>query len=291
MANLKDLKARIGSVKSTQKITKAMKMVAASKLRRARESAEAAAPYAERMEKVLTTLASSVSDTNAPALLVGNGSDKTHLIVVISSDRGLCGGFNTHLVKAAKTKIESLKADGKIVKILCLGTKGYEQLKNLYASDIIDTVEGLTKAKKISYDDVNAQVDRINKMFVEGEFDVCTIFYNKFISAINQEVTEQQLIPLDLGDVEKTSDTSVYEYEPSEAEILNDLLPENLNVQFYHALLENTASEHGARMTAMDNATRNAGDMIKSLTLVYNRTRQAAITTELIEIIAGAEAV
>lgn len=293
MANLKNLKIRINSVKSTQKITKAMKLVSASKLRRARERAEAAAPYAERMDMVLKTLAANVSKTSAPALLVGNGKDKTHLIVVISSDRGLCGGFNTHLVKAARYKINSLLAAGKEVKIICIGKKGYDQLKSQYRSKIIHTVEDISKKRIIPFADAKEQADKIIAMFENGEFDVCTIFYNKFVSAISNEVTEQQIIPLNLEDANAATQQSnaLYEYEPSEKKILADLLPKNVAVQVYNSFLESSAGEHGARMSAMDNATRNAGDMIKKLTLSYNRTRQAAITTELIEIIAGAEAV
>jgi F-type H+-transporting ATPase subunit gamma len=290
MANLKDLKVRIKSVKSTQKITSAMKVVSASKLRRAREKAEAAAPYAARMERMLTTLAGNVSKDSAPKLLVGSGKDKVHLLVVVSSDRGLCGGFNTHLLKAVKNKISQCRSENKDVKILCIGKKGYEHLKSAYKENIVGRIEGISKKRAIPFEDAEEQAKTIIDIFENAEFDVCTIFYNKFISAISQEVTAQQLIPLN---VEKAADNNaaVYEYEPSEGAILTQLLPKNLAVQIYHAFLENSASEHGARMSAMDNATRNAGDMIKKLTLVYNRTRQAAITKELIEIISGAEAV
>lgn len=291
MANLKNLKVRINSVKSTQKITRAMKVVSAAKLRRARDMAEAATPYAERMERVLGTLASNVTPDSAPKLLVGNGKDNIHLLVVISSDRGLCGGFNTHLVKAVKVKIRDLQAKNKQYKIICIGKKGYELLKSEHIDKIIDKTFDISKKKVIPFEDAGEQSNNIIKMFNENEFDVCTIFYNKFISAISQEVTQQQIIPLQVNKIETTSTNSVYKYEPSEAQILEELLPRNLGVQIYKAFLENSASEHGARMSAMDNATRNAGDMIKRLTLVYNRTRQAAITTELIEIIAGAEAV
>lgn len=291
MANLKDLKLRIKSVKSTQKITRAMKMVAASKLRRAREKAEAAAPYAMRMERMVTTLAANISKSNAPKLLVGNGKDHTHLLVVVSSDRGLCGGFNAHLVKAVKNKISQLRAEKKEFKILCIGKKGFEQLRISFKDQIIGRVDGISKKKAIPFDDAAAEADKVIALFEKGGFDICSIFYNKFVSAISQEVTEQQLIPLDLSSVKKAKDDAVYDYEPDEAAILGKLLPENIAVQIYNAFLENSASEHGARMSAMDNATRNAGEMIKKLTLVYNRTRQAAITTELIEIIAGAEAV
>jgi F-type H+-transporting ATPase subunit gamma len=290
MANLKDLKIRIKSVKSTQKITSAMKVVSASKLRRARERTEAAAPYALRMERMLKTLAGNVSKDTAPKLLVGSGKNHTHLLLVVSSDRGLCGGFNGHLVKAVKNKITELKGEGREIKIICIGKKGYELLKLHYKSYIIDKIEGISKKRVIPFEDALGQANTVIKMFNNHEFDVCTIFYNKFISAISQKPTAQQLIPLN---IEQTTagDNSVYEYEPSETAILDDLLPKNIAVQIYHAFLENSASEHGARMAAMDNATRSAGDMIKRLTLVYNRTRQAAITKELIEIISGAEAV
>lgn len=291
MANLKDLKVRINSVKSTQKITSAMKVVSAAKLRKAREMAENAAPYAERMEKVLGTLASNVTPESAPKLLVGNGNDNVHLLVVVSSDRGLCGGFNTHLIKAVKTKIAELTSKNKEYKIICVGKKGYELLKTDYKKDVIQKTFDISKKKIIPFEDAGKQANKIIKMFNNNEFDVCTIFYNKFISAISQEVTEQQLIPLHVSEDESEKTDSTFEFEPSESQILEELLPKNLGVQVYNAFLENSASEHGARMSAMDNATRNAGEMIKKLTLVYNRTRQAAITTELIEIIAGAEAV
>jgi F-type H+-transporting ATPase subunit gamma len=290
MANLKDLKIRIKSVQSTRKITSAMKVVSASKLRRAKEKAEAAAPYALRMARMLTTLAGNVSKDSAPKLLVGSGRDKVHLLVVVSSDRGLCGGFNTHLLKAVRNKITALTSENKEIKLLCIGKKGYEQLKSAYKDKIIGRIEGISKKRAIPFEDAEDQAKTIIKMLENDEFDVCTIFYNKFISAISQEVTAQQLIPLNVENSNE-GNNSVYEYEPSENAILADLLPKNLAVQIYHAFLENSASEHGARMSAMDNATRNAGDMIKRLTLVYNRSRQAAITTELIEIIAGAEAV
>ena len=297
MANLKDLKARIGSVKSTQKITKAMQMVSASKLRRACEKVEAAKPYAEGIENMVKSVASNISESDAPGLLLGSEEKSdTHLIVAISSDRGLCGGFNAYLVKAVKKKVQELKAKKKNVKIICIGKKGYEQIKSSYSSDIIDVVEGISKKKAIPYEDAEKEASRIIEMFENDEFDVCTIFYNKFISAISQEVTEQQIIPLDIKGSESEEvdavavENVVYEYEPNKDDILEKLLPKNIAVQIYHAFLENSASEHGARMSAMDNATRNAGEMIKKLTLVYNRTRQAAITTELIEIIAGAEA-
>lgn len=291
MANLKDLKIRIRSVKSTQKITRAMKLVSASKLRRARENAERALPYATRMERVIKTLATNVSGDNAPKLLAGNGKSNIHLLIVISSDRGLCGGFNANLTKAVKRKIIELTAQGKQTKVICLGKKGYEILKSTHATYIIDKIQGIASKKIVPFSDAEEQTQKIITMFEEEAFDVCTIFYNKFISAISQKVTAQQLIPLDIGDSATKSSDAVYEYEPSETKILSDLLPKNIAVQIYNAFLENSASEHGARMAAMDNATRNAGDMIKKLTLKYNRTRQAVITKELLEIIAGAEAV
>lgn len=291
MANLKDLKVRIRSVKSTQKITRAMKMVSASKLRRARENAERAVPYAERMERVMKTLAANVSGDSAPKLLVGNGKSQTHLLIAVSSDRGLCGGFNANIAKAVKRKIAELTSQGKQVKLICLGKKGFEILRSTHGQYIIDKAQGIASKKIVPFSDAEEQTQKILAMFDADEFDVCTIYYNKFISAISQKVTAQQLIPLDLGTETGVASSSVYEYEPSEAQILSDLLPRNISVQIYNAFLENSASEHGARMAAMDNATRNAGDMIKKLTLKYNRTRQAVITKELLEIIAGAEAV
>lgn len=296
MANLKTLKTRIKSVKSTQKITKAMKMVAASKLRRARMRAEAATPYAKRMEEVLSTLASSARESvDASPLLIGTGKDNIHLLVVCTSDRGLCGGFNSTIVRAVKRRVLELEQAGKTVKMLILGKKGYEQLKLTEKSKIIDTIEGISK-KQVAYSDADQIAVRLMSMFEAGEFDICTVFYNKFHSAILQVVTPQQLIPLDVAalkhvDMPSNQAIATYEYEPDEETILHDLLPRNIAVQLYHALLESAASEQGARMSAMDSATRNAGDMIKDLTLVYNRTRQAAITKELIEIISGAEAI
>lgn len=296
MANLKTLKTRIKSVKSTQKITKAMKMVAASKLRRARNQAEAAEPYAKRMEEVLATLASTAKDSvNASPLLTGTGKDNVHLLIVATSDRGLCGAFNSSVVRAVKRRIHELEQQGKQVKLLCIGKKSYEQLKATEKQKIVDTIEGIS-TKQVSYHDAEGLAQRVITMFEAGEFDVCTVYYNKFVSAIAQLVTPQQLIPLDTPhlahhDLESKQVLAVYEYEPDEDAILSELLPRNIAVQLYHALLESAASEQGARMSAMDNATRNAGEMIKGLTLVYNRTRQAAITKELIEIISGAEAI
>lgn len=292
MPSLKDLKNRIKSVKSTQKITKAMKMVAAAKLRRAREQAEAARPYAQAMESLLASLAASAAgNADAPLLLAGTGKVSTQLIVVATSDRGLCGAFNGSIVRATRRKVRELQAAGISVKLLFIGRKGYEQLNHEFHDLVVGKLE-LPK-KKLGYSDALAITEQLVARFEAGEFDVAHIVYNHFKSAISQIVTFQQLIPLamDVNATEGNGSDLVYEYEPSEEEILADLLPKNLGVQVYRALLENAASEQGARMTAMDNATRNAGDMIKKLNLKYNRTRQAAITKELIEIISGAEAV
>ena len=290
MASLKDLKIRIGSVKSTQKITKAMKMVAAAKLRRAREAAENARPYALAMEQMVTSLATSVADAdNAPKLLAGTGDDKTHLIVVATADRGLCGGFNSSIVKSVRAKVHELKAANKTVKLLCVGKKGREQLQTEFGNLFIDCPVELTKGG-LNYQKAEDVVRQIIELFEAGEFDVCEVVFNLFKSPLVQEVTHQQLIPLALPE-EAPESESVYEYEPDEESVLADVLPRNLGVQIFKALLENAASEQGARMTAMDNATRNAGEMIDKLTLQYNRTRQAAITTELTEIISGAEAI
>ena len=289
MANLKTLKNRIKSVKSTQKITKAMKMVAASKLRRARMKAEAAQPYAKSMEKILSSVAGSLAGSSSVfPLLSGNGNEHRHLLIVATSDRGLCGAFNSSIVRAARKKIAELKLSGRDVKILCIGKKGYDQLKTQHGKIIIETLEGVSKAQ-LSFADAEAVAHKVIKLFDDNHFDVCSIYYNAFKSVISQIVTLQQLIPLDITSLSGAKQVG-YEYEPSEEVILADLLPRNIAVQIYHALLENAASEQGARMSAMDNATRNAGEMIKGLTLVYNRTRQAAITKELIEIISGAEA-
>jgi F-type H+-transporting ATPase subunit gamma len=294
MPSLKDLKVRIDSVKSTQKITKAMKMVAASKLRRAQEAAESARPYAERMEKVLSSLGAAVKDQpGASPLLAGTGKHEVELVVVATSERGLCGGFNTNIVKLARTHIAELVAAGKTVKILCIGKKGVAQLRRDYGDLIID-IKDLSAVKRLGFSDAQPISQQILAMFERGEFDVATLFYAKFQSALVQINTKQQLIPAPIpeaanDDDADTSDAS-YEYEPSEEAILDDLLPRNVAVQLYRGLLENAASEQGSRMTAMDNATRNAGDMIDSLSITYNRTRQANITKELIEIISGAEA-
>lgn len=296
MPSLKSLRIRINSVKSTQKITKAMKMVAASKLRRAQEAAEQARPYAERMAQILSSLAAGQNGAeNAPRLLVGTGSDQVHLLIVATAERGLCGAFNSSIVKLARRKIEELTAQGKTVKILCVGKKGRDQLRRDHASKIMDTVD-LSKSKRLGFADAQEIADRVLALYDEGQFDVAHIFYNNFKSVISQIPTAQQLIPAMIGgndNVEPGPDLggAIYEYEPDEEAILLQLLPRNLSVQVYRALLENAASEQGARMSAMDNATRNAGEMIKKLTTVYNRSRQAQITKELIEIISGAEAV
>lgn len=299
MASLKDLRVRISSVKSTQKITSAMKMVAAAKLRRAQENAEASRPYAERMGRMLMSVASAFANQpGAPALLAGTGKEDVHLVVVGTADRGLCGGFNTNIVREARRVIRSKLEDGKTVKILCIGRKGRDQLRREFSDAIIDTVEDVAKPV-LQFETADAIAARIHHMFNGGEFDVCTIIYAQFKSAMSQVVTTQQLIPLGTasGDDEEEDESAgpdlggaVYEYEPDEGEILAALLPRNLAVQIYKALLENQASEHGARMTAMDSATRNAGDMINNLTQIYNRTRQAVITNELIEIISAKEA-
>jgi len=300
MPNLKDLRNRIASVKSTQKITSAMKMVAAAKLRRAQEQAIAARPYAERMERMLGSVAASVAGMpGAPPLLVGTGGDARHLVVVASSDRGLCGGFNSTIVRNSRSLIRALQADGKEVMVLCVGRKGRAQLTRDFGALIVDTIEDIGRPR-LGFDDAQGVANIVLGMFDDGVIDVCTIIYNRFVSAISQIVTRRQLIPFAAGEAaaneneapgEARAARAVYEYEPDEAEILAELLPLNLSVQVFRALLENNASEQGARMAAMDSATRNAGDVIDRLTLNYNRTRQAAITSELIEIISGAEAV
>ena len=292
MANLKDLRVRIRSVKSTQKITSAMKMVAASRLRRAQEAAEAARPYGVRMERMLASLASSIpAGSGGPRLLAGTGSDKVHLLIVATSDRGLAGGFNATILRDARRMVRELESQGKTVKILTVGRKGRDGLRRDYAKYIINSVTDLGRPK-LSFLDAKSIGDQVTALFEAGEFDVCTLIYNKFKSAISQIVTRQQLIPFALpaGVEPPNLGGAVYEFEPEESEILEELLPRNLAIQLFTALLENVASEQGARMTAMDNATRNAGDMISKLTITYNRTRQAFITKELIEIISGAEA-
>jgi F-type H+-transporting ATPase subunit gamma len=296
MASLKDLRGRIASVQATRKITSAMKMVAAAKLRRAQEQAEAARPFAERMERMLSSLGGSVKGSpGAPALIAGTGSDQTHLIVVATADRGLCGGFNVNIVRRARQLIQKLEAEGKTVKILCVGRKGRDQLRRQYGSKIVHTIEGVGR-RVVAFSEADEIGEKVRSMFSNNEFDVCTIVYARFQSAISNIVTSQQLVPAEASAQEDGAEQedlggAVYEYEPSEEAILAELLPRNISVQIFRALLENAASEHGSRMTAMDNATRNAGDMINSLTLTYNRTRQAMITKELIEIISGAEAV
>ena len=294
MPSLKDLRVRISSVKSTQRITSAMKMVAAAKLRRAQEHAEAARPYAERMERMLGSVASSVADSvGAPPLLAGNGKDGVHLIVLVSSDRGLCGGFNTNLSRFMRQRMRELEADGKTLKVLCVGRKAFGQLKGELGSRVVDVLEDVSKPTP-TFGGAAAIAERLTEMFDAGEFDVCTVVFNKFVSVLEQDVTPLQLIPFSVPEGEEvpeaTGPEASYEYEPDEEVILSALLPRNLSVQIFRALLESFASEQGARMTAMDNATRNAGDMIDQLTQNYNRTRQAFITKELIEIISGAEA-
>jgi len=296
MASLKDLKNRIKSVKSTQKITKAMKMVAASKLRRAQEAAEEARPYAERMENVLAGLGAAVKNSpGASPLLVGSGADNVHLIIVATSERGLCGGFNINIVKAARLHIRKLIADGKTVKILCIGKKGFAILRRDFGDKIFD-LKDLSAVKRLSFGDAQPIAREVLAMFARGEFDVASMFYAKFQSVLVQVATNQQLIPAPIPTAANENDAAdelggaIYDYEPSEEAILEDLLPRNVAVQIYRGLLENAASEQGSRMTAMDSATRNAGDMIDGLSIIYNRTRQANITKELIEIISGAEA-
>ena len=299
MATLKDLRTRIDSVTQTQKITSAMKMVAASKLRRAQEAAESARPYAERMERMVGSLAEIMRErADAPAMLRGRGADSIHLIVVASSNRGLCGGFNSTITRAVRLRIMELRNDGKTVKLFCVGRKGREQLQREFGSLIIETSEETDK-RGPGYDEADTIGQKITTLFEAGEFDVCTIVYNHFKSVMTQIVTFQQIIPFadsahaaEGDDAEEQIDRggAIYEFEPEEAEILEQLLPYNLSIQVFRSLLESAASEQGARMTAMDSATRNAGEMIDKLTLNYNRTRQAKITGELIEIIAGAEA-
>jgi F-type H+-transporting ATPase subunit gamma len=291
MPSLKALRMRINSVKSTQKITSAMKMVAASKLRRAQQQAEMARPYALRMQRMLNTLAASVADQpNAPMMLAGTGKDQVHLLIAVTADRGLAGAFNSSIGRAARTKARALEAQGKTVKILAVGRKGRDYLRRELASRITGDISYAGK-RRIEYTDASELAERITSMLLAGEFDVATLIYNRFQSVISQVVTEQQLIPAPPADTAGTDGSAALpEFEPDEETILTRLLPQALAVQIYTALLESAAGEHGARMTAMDNATRNAGDMIKRLTLNYNRARQANITRELIEIISGAEA-
>jgi F-type H+-transporting ATPase subunit gamma len=291
MASLKDLRNRIASVKATQKITRAMQMVAAAKLRRAQEAAEAARPYSQRMARVLANIGQAVAGgSEAPALMTGNGRDDVHLLVICTAERGLCGGFNSQIARFARERIRALEAAGKTVKIITVGRKGYDNLRRDYGKLIIDRIE-LREVKQIGFANADAIARKIIGLFNDGQFDVCTLFYSEFRSVISQVPTAQQIIPAAAPAAEDANgSTAVYEYEPEPGEILADLIPRNIAVQIFRALLENAAGEMGAKMTAMDNATRNAGDMINKLTINYNRTRQAMITKELIEIISGAEA-
>jgi F-type H+-transporting ATPase subunit gamma len=289
MASLKDLRVRIAATKATQKITKAMQMVAASKLRRAQAAAEAARPYAERMEKVLGNIAASVgSSPGAPRLLAGSGENRVHLLLVCTAERGLCGPFNSAIVRLARERANALLADGKEVKFFCVGRKGFEQLRRLYERRIVETVD-LRAVRQIRFENADEIGRKVVAMFSAGQFDVCTLFFSRFKSVIAQIPTAQQLIPA-VFPAAASGGGATYEYEPDEEDILAELLPRNISVQVFRALTENAASFYGAQMSAMDNATRNAGDMIRKQTLTYNRTRQAMITKELIEIISGAEA-
>ena len=293
MANLKDLKTRINSVKSTQKITAAMKMVAAAKLRRAQDAAESGRPYSTRMRQVIGNLASKADPSSAPQLLVGNGKDQTHLLVIMSADRGLCGGFNGSITRQTRAEVARLKAENKTVKLLMVGRKSSDALRREYGDMYIDQHDGL-QGTSVNYDDAASIADTIRSKFEAGEFDVCTLIFNKFKNAITQEITLTRLIPAEVDESDAADNDAAavsYEYEPEEDELLASLSPRNLSTQIYSALLESSAAELAARMTAMDNATRNAGELIDRLTLVYNRTRQANITSELIEIISGAEAI
>jgi len=292
MASLKELRNRIASVKATQKITKAMQMVAAAKLRRAQTAAEAARPYAERMESVLSNLATALEGREGgPPLMVGTGKDDVHLLIVCTAERGLCGAFNSSIVRLAREHILRLRGQGKEVKILCVGKKGLDQLRRQFKDLIIDTIE-FRGVRQLTFEHAEQVSEKVLTLFAEGTFDVATLFFSRFKSVISQIPTAQQVIPASIPEESNGTDLggAVYEYEPDEAEILTELLPLNITVQVFKALLENAASEQGARMSAMDSATRNAGDMIGKLTLNYNRTRQAQITKELIEIISGAEA-
>ena len=289
MASLDDLKKRIVSVKSTQKITKAMKMVAAAKLKRAQENAEKGRPYSEKMNNIILNLADGISDKeNAPKLLAGTGQDKIHLCVVLTSDRGLCGGFNSNIIKKAKNYFGKVLGEGKTLKIITVGSKGYDQLKRLYSDKIVEKIS-FKESKNANYFDAEKVGKIIIESFLKKEFDVCAIFYNKFKNVITQIPQEQQIIPLKSSESEGSTSEDNYEFEPEEDEILSNLLPKNISTQIFKAMLENSASEQGSRMSAMDNATRNAGEMVEKLTIQYNRSRQAAITKELIEIISGAE--
>jgi len=295
MPNLKELKNRITSVTSTQKITKAMQMVAAAKLRRAQEAAENSRPYAQRMERMIASVTSNLPSLDtAPPLVVGTGKDDVHLLLVVTAERGLCGAFNTNIIRAVQKKIRALREAGKTVKLFCVGRKGQEGLRRDYGDLIVEYIT-LREVKQMSFADTRPIADKLSQMFTDGEFDVCTLYYNAFKSVISQVVTDQQLIPVKLPDADADDSTedlggAIYEYEPEEDDLLAVLVPRNISVQIYRSLLESGAAEQAARMTSMDNATRNAGDMIDSLTLTYNRTRQAIITKELIEIVSGAEA-
>jgi F-type H+-transporting ATPase subunit gamma len=292
MASLKELRNRIASVKSTQKITKAMQMVAAAKLRRAQEAAIAARPYSQRMSAVLADLAQGLQGrADAPPLMAGTGRDDTHLLVVCTAERGLCGAFNASIAKIAREHAQRLVAEGKTVKIITVGKKGHDILKRLFARQIIELID-LRSVRQVGFANAHGVAEKVLRLFAEAEFDVATLFYAEFRSVISQRPTALQLIPTPIPDADHQTDLggAIYDYEPGEAEILEELLPRNVAVQIFRALLENAASEQGARMSAMDNATRNAGDMIDRLSLNYNRTRQAMITKELIEIISGAEA-
>jgi F-type H+-transporting ATPase subunit gamma len=296
MAGLKELKTRIASVKSTQKITSAMKMVAASRLRRAQAAAETARPFADRMARMIGSIVSGASAEGAPALLAGTGADDTHLLIPVTSDRGLCGGFNAAIIRETRRRIAALEEDGKTVKLLCVGRKSRDILRREHGDKMVETFTGIGRTV-VQLDEAREIAAEVRRLLDEGAFDVCWVIFNRFVSSMTQVVTPRQLIPVALDEneaaatEEPTGSQASYEYEPSEADILDSLLPANLDVQIFRALLESGASEHGARMTAMDNATRNADDMIDDLTMTFNRTRQARITSELIEIISGAEAV
>ena len=289
MPSLDDLRKRIKSIKSTQKITKAMKMVAAAKLRKAQENAEKGRPYSEKMNNIILNLSNSITDKeNVPKLLAGTGIDKVHLCVVLTADRGLCGGFNSNIVKKAKSFFEKIKSEGKNLKIITVGSKGYDQLKRIYGNQIIDKIS-FKDSKAANYLVAEIVGKKIVELFRKNEFDICTIFYNQFKNVITQIPQVQQIIPLKSSEGKENSLEDNYEFEPEEDEILSNLLPMNISTQIFKSMLENSASEQGSRMTAMDNATRNAGELVDKLTIHYNRSRQAAITKELIEIISGAE--
>ena len=289
MPSLDDLRKRIKSVKSTQKITKAMKMVAAVKLRKAQENAEKGRPYSEKMNNIILNLSNSITDKeNAPKLLVGTDNEKVHLCIVLTADRGLCGGFNTNIVKKAKFFFEKIESEGKSLKVITVGSKGYDQLKRIYGNQIIKKIS-FKDSKVANYLDAEIVGKKIIELFRKNEFDICTIFYNQFKNVITQIPQEQQIIPLKSSEVKENSVDDNYEFEPEEDEILSNLLPKNISTQIFKAMLENSASEQGSRMSAMDSATRNAGELVDELTINYNRSRQAAITKELIEIISGAE--